>query len=359
MRVPEFDGIRGLAILLVLVVHLTPTSDLPGPLVSAVNFGWSGVDVFFVLSGFLITSILLKTKSSPVYLRVFYTNRILRIFPLYYVFLIGFSLFASINATQFLCYSFYAGNFLSAFGKSVPNLNHFWSLAIEEQFYMIWPFVVLKLSTNRLIKLCLSLIAVIVVARYGVVHFPLPAREFVYTLTPLRCDALLLGALIACLHERGLLIRFSGAIKWVAIGGFVSLAIGIKIAHGTGYVEPGIARFGYLGVDLLSTSIVAASALWQGSGWLGPARSRFLVFFGKYSYGIYVLHMPISRYLRSTFHPSTQPILNALITLIVGTALSVAAALVSWNVLEKHCLALKERLRAQAKTKARVSAESA
>ena len=344
MRVSELDGVRGLAILLVLVVHFALVPGLNEPLLSLVNFGWTGVDLFFVLSGYLITSILLKSKSDPVYFQVFYTNRFLRIFPLYYAFLLGCAVVVSAPVWKQAWYWLYLGNFLSATGNSIPVLNHFWSLAIEEQFYLVWPIVVRRVSTRRLIGLCAGAIGAVAVTRFVVVHFPLPSREFVYTLTPLRCDALLFGALIACLHQHGMLVRFSSAVKWAALAGLSLLCFGIYRAHGTGYVEPGIERFGYLGVDLLFASLIAAVVLWRKSRWFIWARSRFLGFFGKYSYGIYVFHYPISRYLVRAIGPGTYPAINAAVILVIGTLLSVAAALVSWNLIERHCLALKERL---------------
>lgn len=231
-------------------------------------------------------------------------------------------------------------------GQEHSGDESFWSLAIEEQFYLVWPVVVWKLPARRLTQVCAVLIIAIAAARFVVVHFPLPSREFVYALTPLRCDALLFGALVACLQARGLLARFSFVVKWTALTGFALLCFGIVRSHGTGYVEPGIERFGYFGVDLLFASLIAAVPLWRGSRWFAPARSGFLRFFGKYSYAIYVFHYPISRYLLSFAIGGVSPAVKALLVFLVGTVLSVAAALVSWNLLEKHCLALKARLHA-------------
>jgi len=346
VRIPELDGIRGVAILLVLMVHFTLVPGLRDPLFSAVSFGWAGVDLFFVLSGYLITSILLKSRAEPHYFQTFYTNRVLRIFPLYYTFLFGCLFFVPASFAHQAWYWLYLENFLNAWGKSIPVMNHFWSLAIEEQFYLVWPVVVWKLPARRLTQVCAVLIIAIAAARFVVVHFPLPSREFVYALTPLRCDALLFGALVACLQARGLLARFSFVVKWTALTGFALLCFGIVRSHGTGYVEPGIERFGYFGVDLLFASLIAAVPLWRGSRWFAPARSGFLRFFGKYSYAIYVFHYPISRYLLSFAIGGVSPAVKALLVFLVGTVLSVAAALVSWNLLEKHCLALKARLHA-------------
>lgn len=340
-RIPELDGIRGIAILLVLIVHFARVENLQEPLVSLVNFGWAGVDLFFVLSGFLITSILLKSKSEAEYYRVFYTNRVLRIFPLYYTFLAVCVVIGIAPVWQQVAYWLYFGNFMNSTGNLIPAMHHFWSLAIEEQFYVFWPLVVRKASTPRLARLCVAMIAITVAARFAVVHFHLPSPEFVYTLTPLRWDSLLFGGLVACLHEHRTLARISWAVKWVAIAGAATLCLGVYRGHGTWYTSPNMERFGYLGSDLLFTSLIAAVVLWRESQWFAVARSRFLWFFGKYSYGIYVFHYPISRYLVNAIVPGVNPMLRAVVSLTVGTVLSVAAALVSWKLIEKHCLKRK------------------
>ncbi len=314
---------------------------------SVVHLGWTGVDLFFVLSGYLITSILLKTKTEATYFRAFYTNRFLRIFPLYYVFLLGATFVISAPLWQWAAYWLYLGNFLNATGHAIPSLNHFWSLAIEEQFYLVWPLVVRRVSVRRLTWVCAGAVVAISLVRYGAVHFPLPSREFVYTLTPLRCDGLLLGALVACLDARAMLVRFSSVLKWTALAGLTSLCYGIIRNGGTGYVDPAIERFGYLGIDLLFASLIAAVLVWRDSSWFGATRSSFLKFFGKYSYAIYIFHLSIMSRVATLIGTSIHPLFRALVILVLVTLLSVAAALVSWNLLEKRCLALKERLRAR------------
>lgn len=347
VRIRELDGIRGAAILLVLVVHCCWNPELKEPLSSIVHLGWTGVDLFFVLSGYLITSTLLKTKTETTYFRAFYTNRLLRIFPLYYAFLLVATFVVSAPLWQWSGYWLYLGNFLNATGHALPSFGHFWSLAIEEQFYLIWPLVVYMVPLRRLTWLCVGAVIVMAVVRYGVVHFHLPSREFVYTLTPLRCDGLLLGALVACLQDRGILVRFSPALRWTAGVGLALLCYGVFRDHGTWYVDPPIERFGYLGVDVLFASLIAAVLVWQHSSWFKVTRTPLLVFFGKYSYAIYIFHLPIVRYLAPAMGITMAPLIRSVVMLLLVTSLSVVAALISWNLLEKRCLALKERLRAQ------------
>lgn len=341
-HIPELDGIRGIAILLVLCVHFAAVRNLPKMLYDVLHLGWAGVDLFFVLSGFLITGILMGTKDGPRYFQRFYRNRVLRIFPLYYCYLAVVFLITTVPLWKEIVYSLYLGNFLSAFGGKALFMDHFWSLAIEEQFYMIWPVIVLRLSPKRLTSFCGWSIAVIVVARFAAVHFHLPGREFIYTLTPLRCDGLLMGSLVACLRYRGVLAGYAPKLKWIAAAGLALLAFGVFKSNGTGYVDPGIERYGYIGVDLIASATVAASALFAGSASTAVLRSRFLRFFGRYSYGIYVLHFPISYFLVPVLTASLPPVFAAFASLVCGTALSVLAALVSWFILEGRCMKYRE-----------------
>src|SRR5947209_10880356 len=134
-RIPELDGIRGIAILMVLMVHFGSAPGLPSAVGAVVEFGWAGVDLFFVLSGFLITGILLSTRQHEGYFSTFYRNRTLRIFPIYYAFL----LVALVLAPEWkqVAYWLYLGHFMNASDQPIKYMRHFWSLAIEEQFYLL------------------------------------------------------------------------------------------------------------------------------------------------------------------------------------------------------------------------------
>ena len=150
--IPALDGLRGIAILLVLIHHLTiyrPEGGLDSWIAAVPLFGWCGVNLFFVLSGFLITGILLDTRDSPVFYRSFFARRVLRIFPLYYgVLFLGFVLaplllpMPDAYGRHQLWLWTYLANFAMPFGKGEPAFSHFWSLCVEEQFYLVWPFLV-------------------------------------------------------------------------------------------------------------------------------------------------------------------------------------------------------------------------
>ncbi|HZT79778.1 MAG TPA: acyltransferase, partial [Gemmataceae bacterium] len=216
-HLPGLDGLRGVAILLVLAFHLLPsqpvTSHVTAWIYRAAWSGWCGVDLFFVLSGFLITGILLDAKGLPHYFRNFYARRTLRIFPLYYgVLVVIFVIvplflrppspaFEHLQANQIWLWC-YASNVCTVWANGWVflagnwHLNHFWSLAVEEQFYLVWPLVVLLLSRRRLLAACALCVVAAPLLRWA---FLANGYGFVvaYTFTPCRVDALAVGAAVA------------------------------------------------------------------------------------------------------------------------------------------------------------------
>src|SRR6185369_10595810 len=183
-HIPVLDGIRGLAILLVLVAHFNGEAilkeyyPLVGPIATKLALtGLMGVDLFFILSGFLITGILLKTKNSEHYFLNFYARRVLRIFPLYYgVLLFVFWVLPNIikldvAAKYITSQQWWLWTYLNNFpghpsldSSKIYQLGHFWSLAVEEHFYLVWPLMVYSFSAHRLKKICLSWTAFSIVA---------------------------------------------------------------------------------------------------------------------------------------------------------------------------------------------------
>lgn len=333
-----------MAILCVMAFHFNIAANNPKWIGWAARLGWAGVDLFFVLSGFLITSILLRSKEGPHYFRDFYISRTLRIFPLYYAYLLV--AFAALTMPFWMraTYVFYLGNAVKGFGGRTTWLGHLWSLAIEEQFYLVWPVVVLAFSVQRLTRICAVGIVGVAISRVAVSGLALPNPSFLYTLTPFRCDALLFGALVACSYRTGFLASIAGGIKWIALTGAACLALSIYLSRSSSALTLPMERIGYFGLDLFSASLVAAAVLWQGGRWMALARNGMLVFFGKFSYGLYMLHYPISLYLH--IHPfSARTGWNSPMVFFVGMTLSVAAALISWNLLERPFLAMKDRIR--------------
>ncbi len=195
-RVPELDALRGLAASVVLLFHLRPLSFF---------YGWAGVDLFFVLSGYLITSIILRHCDQPGFLIRFYARRSLRIWPIYYLALL---VLVAINpmlpqpqpTTALPYYLTYTQNlwlyWTNATVPFLPEFDHTWTLALEEQFYVIWPALVLWAGRRRVVRLCLITVAIAYYSRTGFLGWgPYSERILIA-----RCDGFALGGLLAALR---------------------------------------------------------------------------------------------------------------------------------------------------------------
>lgn len=367
-HVPVLDGIRGVAILLVLTIHFTLISreTLFGGVISRIaGLGWSGVDLFFVLSGYLITGKLLESRESPYYFRGFYARRILRIFPLYYVFL-AFAFWVAPIVAPGLgeppasglrpFYWLYWQNFLVAVeGASPPALlGVTWSLAIEEQFYLAWPLVVRLTPPRRLPQLLAGLFGGELVLRAAALAFGV-STSFLYFRTQYRLDGLVLGALIAVLlREPATADVCRKAARFLLPASAVALAVITAVEGGFAGRRPLVSVAGFSALALFFGSLLAILVT-------SPERSphvrlfsgRILRSFGKYSYGIYILHIPVLLWLQKRF---PMPELAAahgdlpaqLIYWVVGFGGSFLLALISWHLMEKWFLRLKRVLPSRA-----------
>ncbi len=366
-HIPALDGVRGLAILVVLIHNaswiLGPTDRASLKLLGIVTTsGWVGVQLFFVLSGFLITGILTDTAGSEGYFRSFYIRRFLRIFPLYYAFL-ALVLFvvplvadpgwvAQAHHDQ-VWYWFYLSNWSGTFGRDIPGLPHFWSLAVEEQFYLLWPLLVYLLDRTAMIRVCIAVVLSGPLVRLGLHELGLPTSA-AYAFTVARWDALAGGGLIALLavedSGRQWLKSRMPYVGWV---GLVALGIFGLFDHAFHEDDLRVQVWGQSITVLLFTWLVYSAAapssrtqstLSRGleAGWL-----RFL---GKYSYAIYVVHFPIhyvaSHYLADAVNGSdTLWRFARWAAYVMGVAsVSIVLALASWHLLEKRFLDLKRVL---------------
>ncbi len=357
-HVPALDAIRGLAILLVTGYRFweRPVGEtVPGDTLSHFfSLGFRGVDLFFVLSGFLITGILFDAKVKPHYFRNFYMRRTLRIFPLYYAVLAvtlvllplaGWStsrLFPEAHQDQAWLWLYGANVLQSLRGEwCLGSFNHFWSLAVEEHFYLFWPLVIYVCSRRTAMIACGSVVGIAAVVR---TLWLLGGGNDVAaeTFTLLRMDALAMGGLLA------LAVRGSGGVKalypW-AIAGVLFLAtllLPISLMHKRLLAIPELlfAAF-FAGVILLA--LTASKEGWWGRLW----NSSLLRFFGKYSYGMYVfqnLLIPVVASWLSVDILQQQlgsQLLAKLTYLTLMSALTIAAAVASWHLFEKHVLKLK------------------
>lgn len=359
--IPGLDGVRGLAILVVLFHNVgyfeEPTDTLAIKIVRvAIGGGWIGVQLFFVLSGFLITSILLDTKQDAHYFRSFYVRRVLRIFPLYYLTLIVAFLVLphfmdlGVWAEQARRVQIWHWTYLLNWFGSVPGLSHFWSLAVEEQFYLIWPFVVFLLSMDGLMRTCGVLIVSALLTRIMLVlgHAPV---EWAYTFTIARWDALACGAAIAIAMRDP--FWYQRAVPWLRRSAIPICVVLLLIAiaeHGILPWSPLSQTAGYSALALLFGYIIMAVVdPSTPTDWIRRVvESHWLRFFGKYSYGIYVLHLPIHQlgklWLTAWVVGGARlmRVEHLLVYMVGNLVLSTAAAVVVWHLVEHRFLALKD-----------------
>jgi peptidoglycan/LPS O-acetylase OafA/YrhL len=349
IRIAPIDGLRAIAILLVIVDHYVPWIVVgKGPLSMFVKeaSGWAGtgVDLFFVLSGFLITGILVKSKGSPNYFARFYWRRSMRIFPAYYIFLLPMlffpGLFTGISRPWFV---FYLRNWRGADAASDGTLGHLWSLAVEEQFYIGWSIVVFLVAVRWLPHITVALIALAPVVRGVMGHLGYPGYE-IFRVTPARMDSLLLGALVA------LLIRsYPAAARWGVLVSVVGLAIA-RIATGPLNLDNRIMQvvFPFL-IPLLYASILTLSLEVRSGSLAGAVLTNpFFRIVAKYSYAIYLFHPVSGRLVLTAFqimvaqYPAAQTLL-ALLFIPVAFAVVFGLAAISWRYIESPMLSLKDR----------------
>jgi peptidoglycan/LPS O-acetylase OafA/YrhL len=347
-RIPALDGLRGIAIALVLVYHAHTFGggiDSSQPLVRAAAVGWVGVDLFFVLSGFLITSILLDKPAQRSNFAAFFSRRVRRIFPLYYVTLFGYfvvighfrTLPDASDAPWYLAYVSNLRILKTGFYWWSP-VNQFWSLAIEEQFYLVWPFVVLGRSRRTVVRVCLGVIVVSLATRVGLLT--LHHAPWIYTLTPCRADAIAFGALAAVYVREG---RPAPPAAVVAIGsGVVWLGVAVYL-RGVYWTDVplvdwvGLPAFAIAGAATIAyVATVPDDARVARALSIAPLRSL-----GRYSYGIYIFQQGAMLAASAKLRPHLGG-MSAVVTVpLIGGAASILAyvmAFASWHLLERRFL---------------------
>jgi peptidoglycan/LPS O-acetylase OafA/YrhL len=363
VHIPALDGLRGIAILLVVVFHFSQpaysqtASGLRLAIQRLTGAGWVGVDLFFVLSGFLITSILYEAKQSDGYFKNFYMRRVLRIFPLYYgVLFVAFAVvplfhtyqtgfYKTISHHQIYLWT-YLQNYVQLPWEGWAGFTHFWSLAVEEQFYLVWPAVVFLLNRRALMGVSIGVVVTALLLRTFVVL----DHQSAYAWTPCRMDGLAIGAFLA-LASHG-----HRGIVWLArpavfVGAVAAVLLVLVAARNHGSFWYGDRRVQTIGYSLLAllfgAALVRAVVATPGSLWGGLLNSRWLRFFGKYSYGLYVFHGLLMWWVKDGLLLSGLVrglhsfYLGLLAHLLVLTVASTAVALLSWHLYEKHFLKLK------------------
>lgn len=370
-HMPALDGLRGLAIAVVMAFHYYLFDHHVAPLhwlYLGTRGGWLGVDLFFVLSGFLITGILLDQRAAMAprgelaLFRTFYVRRTLRIFPLYYATLaivFGVLAWTPLFATE----SFdrlegeqvwlwlYAVNWVNwwrgelVFVSDVFEANHFWSLAAEEQFYLVWPAVAVLLPRRAFFGTSL----VIVLASFAAKAVLGPDEE---TLMLFRADGLVVGALLATV------VRDEGLRPWIERAARPVLAIAICTLAGIAVLrggllhdDPWMARVGCSLAAIGCGALVLEAARAPASSALGRAlRVPALAFLGRYSYGVYVIHWAFHPLFDRGFfaiaprEPTGIAVIDGLYVTLVKSAFAIGAAVLVHHAFEKRFLAWKDRV---------------
>jgi peptidoglycan/LPS O-acetylase OafA/YrhL len=368
-HVPELDGVRGVAILMVMALHFVCSQvvqaqgklELWAQRLTAYG-GW-GVDLFFVLSGFLITGILWDARGSQRYFRTFYARRTLRIFPLYYATLFVLIVLLprglleryapaalELRQLQGWLWPYLTNVYLAKQGTfEIPYVSHFWTLAVEEHFYLVWPFVVGLLSLGAAMRV--SVFAAIFALSLRIALGYSGANElWAYVLTPCRLDALCIGAWLAlgsraapsqasflALAKRGLLLAAAGVLAtslwhvWrpAAVPPLPLRETCLALCFGFGIVLVGLPEGPSLPKALM--------------------RARWLRFLGKYSYGLYVFHGIIAwAFIAHHTLPwfvsrASGRFAGLMLQGAVGSVASMLIAVASYELFEAPFLKLKKR----------------
>lgn len=341
-HIPQLDALRGVAVLTVMLYHgLDLAPHLP--LKPVFGTGYVGVDLFFVLSGFLITGILVRTKDSAGYFLNFYSRRALRIWPLYYALLIF--TFALLPAVQpqlkaaifgrshpWQAFPFFLQN-LTVNGEAFDTLRVTWSLAIEEQFYLVWPVIVFLAPPRILKPLAIAAVFLSMAMRWSVQYGLIPP-VIIYTNTLTRLDGLALGALLA--------VWIPEASKaTVKLAALFTLAPALPLTIAMGWRRAGHWSF-YALVSLCFACVLCLAIQIDAF-----SKLRFLKYTGKISYALYLVHVPVfvfaglplfrrMRIFRASAAGDAMLLLSAL-------AVCYVLATGSWNFFESKFLRLKER----------------
>jgi peptidoglycan/LPS O-acetylase OafA/YrhL len=349
-HMPALDGLRALAVLGVLVTHFLPAGH---PLLGVAPWGFLGVRLFFVLSGFLITSILLGCRELtdagqpvPVTLGRFYMRRTLRIFPLFYASILVLSI-AGIGFVRetWPWHATYLSNVAYIVkGEGLGHSTHFWTLAVEEQFYLVWPWLVLLLPRRAMLPAflgCLLSAPLFRLVASAVPGVPYLAR---YVL-PFGClDSLAGGALLALLHQRGPVLQRRYLVRLALLCGIAGVTVrstlGIDTVVGSA-VDTVYFQFAMAGLFVWLIDALVRDSSPVATAVLSVAP---LVYVGRISYAIYVVHHFVPETLTIVLRSLGTSLGGSLwMQFTLWTALSIAIASASWYGLEQPFNRLKRR----------------
>lgn len=359
--IPCLEGIRGYGFLLVFCGHYFLPDQLAKPgtlrlklLTALASLGLFAVPAFFVLSGYLIGGILYDTRHREGFFRVFYSRRILRVFPVYYATLLAIAAYAAmrkIHIDLFWAHFLYIQNLLRGYihrrGTSV-SMIHFWSLAVEEQFYLLWPLIVWFFpERQKLIAIATSLIAFSFAARLAfplIVSSPLSIMWF----TPTRVDAILLGVLLALYRDREIYDRIKPYAKWVVMAGSLTIAT-LAIWKGMAWAKTWPAE--EISIPLANiTALAIIIAVMEENSVINRACSqRWICWIGNLSYSLYVIHLTFSPYFTDTLTPRLDQHMRHSFAVLASGAIALCLtfllSIVSYLLIERPVVNMKQCMR--------------
>jgi peptidoglycan/LPS O-acetylase OafA/YrhL len=360
-RVPELDGVRGVAILLVVFWHYVAA---PNHLAAPGSFGWllhklgmfswSGVDLFFVLSGYLIGGILVDAKEAPGYFKAFYLRRAFRILPLYVLFCgVGAAIVTMAPALQSMVgppmpvrvYATFTQNFWLAHHPWDRYMDVTWSLAVEEQFYLTLPFVIRFVPRQQLPRTIGALVLASLIGRsLFYLHYGSEWGTAAYTLMPCRADALMLGTLGALAVRSERARRFLVQRPWplpIALGAS-GLAVATLAFRGWDMNTRPMSTLGYTCLGVFYLTLLLWAVLRQQGWWAAVMRWRPLMVCGQLAYCLYLVHglaLHASAYLLRGSRAAGPDWLAA----GVGLGVAFAFSALSWRYFESKMIAIGHR----------------
>jgi peptidoglycan/LPS O-acetylase OafA/YrhL len=342
---PALNGVRAVAALMVMVFHffqdLTTKNNVLLLVKKYAVFGQTGVTLFFVLSGFLITRILLNTKQSPAYFLNFYARRALRIFPLYYLFLIIYYFLipilehsAIVPFNQQIWFWVYLQNIAYTFRWNITGPIHFWSLAVEEHFYLFFPMLIYFLDKSKIKFAIIFIMIFAFLVRLILVKIHLEPLYFTFS----RVDELAIGAFLAILEVNNTL-NPRNARKFTILFGIIIIPTLILWTFTTGMKSPAVQVSKITLLALTYFSLIGHILSIKEEHWIKKILShQFLAFTGKISYGLYVYH-PLCFLLVHKYFGNEY----VLVDLTVSFMLSFMVAIISYYLFEVKFLALKKK----------------